>query len=323
MADWLQNRNSFCSHYTNGGGILIQGTSFKSIFYNSRVAPYIFVSPFLLSFFIFFLYPTISTFIMSFQKVLGLNHAEFIGFDNYARLNNEHFYNALQTNTIYTIFSIMLLIPLPLIFAVLLNSKLIKGRTFFKSVIFIPALTSVIVAGVSFRLMFGELDTALINSVFIKLGLSPRQWTLNYGTGMMLMVILNTWRAAGINMVYYLAGLQSIPEELYESAEIDGANAFRKFFNITLPLLKPIVIYTLTIGIFEGYRMFGESYVFWNEAMPNDIGLTIVRYIYQQAFQRNDMGMGSAIGIVLLAIVLIINIAQLKMFGLFKKESDR
>jgi len=145
---------------------------------------------------------------------------------------------------------------------------------------------------------------------------------MNYWTGMMLMVMVHLWRTAGVNMVYYLAGLQSLPEELYESAEIDGAGGIQKFFYITLPLLKPILIYTLTVSIFEGYRMFGESYVFWNESMPNDIGLTIVRYIYQQAFQRNDLGFGSAIGIVLLLIVLAINMVQLKYFGLFRKERD-
>lgn len=294
--------------------------SMKRLFYSEKWAPYFFVSPFVLSFLIFFLYPTGSTINMSFHEVLGLNSSKFIGLDNYRRMFNEHFINALQTNTIYTLMSLLILIPIPVIFAVLLNSKLVKGKTIFKSVIFIPALTSVIVAGVSFRLMFGEADTALINSFIAKLGISPQNWILNYGTGMMLMVILNTWRVAGINMIYYLAGLQSIPEELYESAEMDGANVFRKFYWITLPLLKPIIIYTLTIGIFEGYRMFGESYVFWNEGMPGDIGLTIVRLIYQQAFQRNDMGMGSAIGITLLLIVLTVNLVQLKLFGLFNKE---
>lgn len=296
--------------------------SFKGFLYSQKVAPYLFVSPFVLTFLIFFLYPTASTITMSFQEVQGLTSTKFIGLDNYRRMFDEHFFNALKTNTIYTLLSLMLLIPVPILFAVFLNSKWIKGRTLFKSVIFIPALTSVIVAGVSFRLMFGEADTALINSVIGKLGISPQNWILNYGTGMMLMVILNTWRVAGINMVYYLAGLQSIPEELYESAEMDGANGFTRFYWITLPLLKPIIIYTLTIGIFEGYRMFGESYVFWNEGMPGDIGLTIVRFIYQQAFQRNDMGMGSAIGITLLLIVLTVNMVQLKLFGLFKKEED-
>lgn len=298
------------------------GFGFRKLLYSEKLAPYIFASPFVLTFLIFFLYPTASTIVMSFQEVTGLNNAKFIGLDNYSRLFDIHFYNALKTNTLYTIISILLLIPIPIVFAVFLNAKLIRGRNFFKSAIFIPALTSVIVAGVSFRLMFGELDTALMNSLLIKLGLPPQKWTLGYWTGMMLMVILNVWRHAGINMIYYLAGLQAIPEELYESAEIDGAGSIRKFFTITLPLLKPIVIYTLTIAIFEGYRMFGESYVFWNEGMPGDIGLTIVRFIYQQAFQRNDMGFGSAIGISLLLIVLAINMVQLKFFGLFKKDSD-
>lgn len=294
----------------------------KRLLYSEKLAPYFFVLPFLLSLLIFFLYPMISTITMSFQEVIGLHNTRFIGLKNYERLFDVHFYNALKTNTIYTIFVILTTIPIPLIIAVLLNSRLAKGRTFFKTVIFIPALTSVIVAGIPFRLIFGELDTALANSVLIDLGLPPQKWMMNYWTGMMLMVLVHMWRTAGVNMVYYLAGLQSLPEELYESAEIDGANGIKKFFYITLPLMRPILIYTLTISIFEGYRMFGESYVFWNESMPNDIGLTIVRYIYQQAFQRNDLGFGSAIGITLLFIVLIINLVQLKYFGLFKKERD-
>lgn len=298
-----------------GGGI-------KSLLYNKKIAPYLFISPFILAFLVFFLYPTYSTVLMSFQEVMGLNSTKFIGLENYKRLFNINYYNALKTNTLYTFFSLLLLIPIPVLFAVLLNSALSKWSTFFKSSIFVPALASVIVAGVPFRLMFGEADTALINSLLIKVGLPPQQWLFNYWTGMMLMVILHTWKTAGINMVYYLAGLQVIPNELYESAEIDGAGAIQKFFNITLPLLKPIIIYTLTIGIFEGYRMFGESYVFWNEGMPADIGLTVVRYIYQQAFQRNDMGFGSAIGVSLLIIVLIISLFQLKFFGMFKKERD-
>lgn len=296
--------------------------SLKKLLYSQKLAPYLFASPFILTFLIFFLYPTFSTIVMSFQELIGLNQANFIGLDNYKRLFDVHFYNALKTNTLYTIFSILLLIPIPLLFAVFLNLAFIRGKNFFKSAIFVPALTSVIVAGVAFRLMFGELDTALVNSLLIKIGLSPQHWTLNYWTGMMLMVILNVWRHVGINMVYYLAGLQTIPEELYESAEIDGAGPVQKFFTITLPLLKPILIYTITVAIFEGYRMFGESYVFWNESMPGDIGLTIVRYIYQQAFQRNDLGFGSAIGITLLVIVLAINLTQLKFFGFFKKDRD-
>jgi len=273
----------------------------------------------MLSFLIFFLYPTISTIIMSFHEVLGVGNHRFIGISNYTRLFNTQFFNAIRNNTIYTSFMLSILIPIPLIFAVLLNSKRLRGRNFFRAVIFVPALTSIIVAGVAFRLLFGEMDTAFINTILIQLGLPPQRWTMNYNTGMFLMVSLTSWRIMGVYIVYFISGLQSIPEELYESADIDGASHIGKFTKITLPLLKPILLYVLTIVIFDGYRMFGESFVFWNEGMPGDIGLTIVRYLYQQAFQRNDMGFGSAVGIVLLAIVLTINLIQLKFFGFFKK----
>lgn len=292
----------------------------KSFLYSQTVAPYIFILPFLLSLLIFFLYPTINTVYMSFHEVYGMGNMKFIGFSNYQRLFNQNFYDAIRTNTLYTFFLIIILIPLAIIFATLLNIKYLRGRNFFKSVLFIPALTSIIVAGVAFRLLFGESEAAFMNSILIRLGLPAQRWAFSHSTGMLLMVSLATWKMVGIYMVYFISGLQAIPEELYESAEIDGANSISKFTRITLPLLKPIIIYALTIIIFDGYRMFGESYVFWNEGMPGNIGLTIVRYIYQQAFQRNDMGFGSAIGIVLLAIVLTINLIQLRFFGAFKKE---
>ena len=108
--------------------------------------------------------------------------------------------------------------------------------------------------------------------------------------------------------------------ELYEAAQMDGAGEWKKFRYITVPLLRPIMIYVFTIVIFEGYRTFGESYVFWKESMPGNLGLTMVRYLYQQAFTYGELGFGSAIGFVLLGIVLLINLAQLKGFGLFQDE---
>ena len=134
------------------------------------------------------------------------------------------------------------------------------------------------------------------------------------------MVVLSTWKSAGLCMIYFLSGLQTIPRDVYESAEIDGAGEFKKLLYITIPLLKPIIIYVFTILIFEGYRTFGESYVFWKESMPGNLGMTIVRYLYQQGFTYGDLGFGSAIGFVLLGIVLVINLIQLKGFGLFRDD---
>ena len=295
-------------------------SGFRKILYNKKVAPYIFVFPFLICFFVFFLYPTISAFIMSFEKIQGFGNVKFIGLGNYKRLLNVHFLNTLRTNTIYTLCVIITLVFVPIVFAVIMNSAILPGKKFFRSVIFVPALISAIVAGVAFRLIFSELNTGFINMLIIALGGKSIAWDMGYGTGMLMLVSLTTWRVTGINVVYYLSALQSVPEELYESADIDGANVTQKFFRITLPQIKPIMIYVLTITVLEGYRMFTESYILWTDATPGDIGLTIVRYIYTEAFQNADFGYGCAIGIVLLGIVLIINLIQLNFFGLFKKE---
>ncbi|AGT32228.1 arabinose transporter permease [Geobacillus genomosp. 3] len=289
------------------------------IIFSQKVAPYIFVSPFILSFLIFFLYPSISTIIMSFQEVLP-GETKFVGIENYKKLFNPHFYAALRNTTIYTIWTLIILIPLPLILAVILNSRAVPGRNFFRSAYFIPALTSTIVVGIVFRLIFGELESAPANTLLKLLGLPAQQWTMHWGTGMFLMVFLASWKWLGVNILYFLSGLQNIPKELYESAEMDGAGVFRKFFYITLPLLKPVVIYVLTISIFGGFRMYEESFVFWQNQSPGDIGLTLVGYIYKEGFMNNDMGFGSAIGIVLLIIVFVINIIQLKITGAFGKE---
>ncbi len=294
----------------------------KRLLYNKKAAPYIFCMPFVLSFFIFFLYPIVTTFYMSFMDVIGLNQMNFVGLKNYKRLANEHFFNAIKTSTIYTLSMITIMMIFPITIATLLNSKLMKLKNLFRAFVFLPSLTSVIVAGIAFRLIFGDTELGFVNSILLKLGGEIVPFKLGYWTGILIMVVLASWREMGISMVYCLSALQSVPEDLIESAQIDGADTFKRFWYVTLPQVKPIIIYILTLTIINGYRMFTEGYVYWNETNPGDNGLTIVRYIYQQAFQRNDFGMGSAIGVVLLAIILVINIGQLKFFGLFRKEDQ-
>ena len=122
-------------------------------------------------------------------------------------------------------------------------------------------------------------------------------------------------------MLYFLSGLKAIDTSLYEAADIDGATPVQKFFDVTLPLLKPTTIYVLTISVYAGLSMFLESYMLWaGNASPNNIGLTIVGYLYRRGIEKNDMGYACAVGVVLLIVALIINFAQLIMNGTFKKE---
>ncbi len=295
--------------------------SFKRIStLNSRkIAPYIFVAPFIISFLLFYLYPLLSALVMSFQYV-GFDEVTFVGLENYQRLFNQHYKNAVITSTSYTFWTILILVPLPLILAVLLNNRKTRFKNFFKSALFVPALTSVIVAGMFFRYAFGEQVTALMNTVIGLFGLEPVIWLQRETPAMVALVTLCTWRWLGVNIVYFLSGLQGISDEIYEAADIDGASAWNKFWYITIPGLRPVIIYVLTISIFGGYRMFAESYAYWQTHTPGDIGMTIVSYIYQMGFNNFEMGFASAIGITLLVIVLVVNLIQLKLFGLFRKE---
>jgi arabinosaccharide transport system permease protein len=292
----------------------------KKLLYSQKVAPYIFVLPFVLSFALFFLYPTISTIIMSFQEILP-GEITFVGLKNYQRLLNPIFYKALLNSVRYTFWTLVILIPLPMILAVFLNNPRMPARNFFRASLFIPILTSTIVAGTVFRLLFGEMDTAFVNSFLLSLGLAGKKWLRDANFAVFIMVILCCWRWMGVNILYYLSGLQAIPNELYEAAEIDGAGMFSKFRYITFPLLKPVAIYVLTISIYGGFRMFEESYVYWADRSPGNIGLTIVVYLYRRGFQENDFGFGSAIGMVLLTLVFVVNIIQLLLTGVFKKEA--
>lgn len=298
-----------------------RSVSVKKLFYSQQIAPYIFVLPFILSFALFFVYPVFSTVQMSFQKILP-GQVTYIGLKNYERLLNPHFYTALSTSARYTFWTCAILIPVPMLLAIFLDSRKMPFRNFFRATLFMPILTSIIVAGTVFRLLFGEMDTAFVNSVLISLGFKSIKWLRDTNVMIFLLVLLCCWRWMGVNILYYLSGLQAIPRELYEAADIDGAGAFSKFKHITFPLLKPVTIYVLTISIYAGFRMFEESYVYWSMRTPGDIGLTIVVYLYRRAFQENDMGFGSAIGMVLLIIVLVVNIIQLTLTGAFKKEND-
>lgn len=288
-----------------------------------KVAPYIFVSPFIIYFFVFFLYPICETFYTSLCQQVGFAPPHFAGFANYKLLMDDYFIMACQNSAIYTFFTCLILIPLPLVLATLLNSGLVKKTDAIKSAMFIPALTSVVMAGLFFKYAFSSNPEALMNAVVGFFGISAQGWLEKRVTTWIVLVIFCCWKWMGVNIVYYLSALQTIPKDLYEAAELDGANAWKRFFHITVPCVKPTIIYVLTISIYGGFSMFAEAYTLFNSARtPGDIGATIVSYIYAQGFNRNNFGLASAAGIFLLVGVLVINVIQLKFTDSFGKEVE-
>lgn len=293
---------------------------FRKFLYSQKVAPYVFIAPFIITFLLFFAYSIVSMVIMSFQRVAGPN-TTFNGLQNYKILTNAVFIKSLKNSIFYTIVSCALMIPIPMVLAIMLNSKQMRLKTTFRSILFIPALTSVVVVGVVFRLMFGELEGSFMNQLIAHFGMEPIIWLRKPGTVWLALFLICLWRWTGVNMMYYLSGLQQIPEDLYESATVDGANAFQQFRYVTLPLLKPTTIYVLTISIFGGMAMFSESFILFNgNKSPNNVGTTLVGMLYRMGFEQNQIGIASAIGVIFLVIVLLINAIQLITNGFFKKE---
>jgi len=292
--------------------------------YNWRVAPYVFVLPFILAFAIFWVYPLFSAFQMSFQNIRP-GQIQWAGFANYQRLfKDPTFFLAVGNSFLYMVLTILLLIPFPLLFAVLLDSKLVKAKGVYKAMLYMPALSSIVVTGIMFRLAFSEMDMSVANQVIGFFGNPPVKWFAQKGTAFFVLLLLCCWRWTGVNMIYFISGLKGIDPGLYESAEIDGANWMQKFFYITIPMLKPTIIYVLTISIYAGLAMFMEVFMLMGNGGPKDIALTIVGYLYRRGIERgtSELGYASAIGVVLMLIALAINITQLKLTGTLKQRKD-
>lgn len=292
-----------------------------SIINSKKVVPYVFIAPFIISFSLFTFYPAIRGIVMSFQNLLP-GQITFIGLENYTRIFNATFYKALSNTTIFTIFTVLILVIIPLIFSILLDSKLVIFKKFFRSSLFIPALCSIIVSGIVFRLLFAEADNAAANQILNWIGLNSVNWRYEAWSAMFLMVILASWRWMGLNVIYFLAALQTIPKELFEAADIDGANQFQKFWYVTIPYIKPITIFVATVSVIGGFRMFEESFVYWETSSPGNIGLSVVGYLYQQGVQQNDLGFGAAVGVVLMLIIFVVSILQLYLTGGFKRGEN-
>jgi len=288
------------------------------------IAPYIFVAPFVISFLVFMAYPLVHAFLLSFQQLIPFTqYTEWVGLDNYRRvINDPRFFAALRNVARYAFWTCLILIPVPMLLAFIINGRTTYAwaRSLLRSMYFLPVLTSTVIAGIVFSNMFSSEPGGAFNQFTGLFGAGPTRWLMQSATAMFALVIIAVWRWMGVNMIYFLAGLNNVPMELYESAEVDGANGLQKFWFITAPMLRPITIFVLTISITAGFSLFNEAFVYWGIASPNDIGTTIVILIYRAAFQLNDFGYAATLGVSLFVIVLVVNLVQLKVMGLFRKD---
>ena len=294
-----------------------------SLIAKQRAAGWTFLAPASILIAIMSFYPMIRAFIISLQTGAGANmrFAEPI-FSNYQRIMADKVFQQSIVNTfLYLIIQVPIMLVLAILLAQLLNNKDLKFRGFFRTCVFLPCATSLVSYSLIFRSMFAT--DGLINSILIKLGILSTGYNFlgNSTSAKIVIIIALIWRWTGYNMVFYLAGLQNIEYSVYEAAKIDGANGWKTFWKITVPLLKPTTIYVITISVYAGLSMFLESFMLWNgNSSPKNIGLTIVGYLYKRGIEKNDMGYACAVGMVLLVIALAINVVQLVATGTFKKE---
>lgn len=294
----------------------------KKVLYNKKIVPWLFISPFLFFFIIFKVWPILYSAFLSLHEMKGLSGRDFVGLKNYIDLiKDSDFLKAVWNNTKYMIGTMITLIPIPLIFAVLLDSKHCKGKNIYKTILFIPTLTSLVIAAAVFKILLYQGETGIVNLLLGVIGIPPQKWLINPLLTIPSVVLIATWRWTGMNLIYFTTGLTGISKELYESASIDGANMLQRFFYITVPLLKPIIIFVATLNLIGGYKLFTEVYMLWDGgASPGKSALTLAIMMYRTAFSYFEMGYASTIGFVMALIILVLSLLQLKFTGFFKEN---
>ncbi|WXB88046.1 sugar ABC transporter permease [Metabacillus sp. FJAT-53654] len=277
-----------------------------------HISGYLYISPFFIIFGVFGLFPIIFTAYISFHKWNILGTKEFVGFNNYQLLFTDPLFWKALGNT----FSIWFISTLPqlflaLIFAFILNSALLKGKEFFRLAVFLPNITSVVAVAIIFGAIFGE-HYGILNYLLSFIGVEPINWKASYlGTHIAISAMV-MWRWTGYNTIIYLSALQSIPKDLYEAATIDGANKMQQFFYITIPMIRPMVIFTVILSTIGGMQIFAEPLMFsGNGGGALDQGLTMTLYLYEEAFVRNSFGYSSAIAWVLFLIIVLFSLVNL------------
>ncbi len=278
---------------------------------NVKSAPYIFVAPAVLLFLFFTAYPIVASFFLSFQTRVSGEYV-FAGFSNYTRMFGDPlFYKAMGNTLIILVVQVPIMLSLALLLAVLLNSSLLKMKGFFRVAFFTPAVTSLVAASIIFTLLLNG-NFGFVNYILTSIGLEGVNWLSNPFWAKVSLIIVVTWRWTGYNMVIILAGLQNISKDLYEAASIDGAGTIRKFFTITIPQLKPVLLFTFVLSTIGTFQLFDEPYNLTGGG-PNNATLTITYYLYNQGFQYFDFGYAAALAYVIVLFIAVISWVQFKV----------
>ncbi|QDG65419.1 MULTISPECIES: carbohydrate ABC transporter permease [unclassified Pseudarthrobacter] len=271
-----------------------------------------FILPNFLGFLAFTLIPVLAAFALSFMEWTSFSAPRWVGLANFQRMvQSDTFWVALRNTVVYALGHVPLTMALALVLALLLNRKL-KGIGFFRVAIFFPYITSLVAVAVVWNMLFSP-DNGPINQLLHAVGIAEAPgWTSSSDWAMPAVIITSVWRDMGYYMILYLAGLQAIPTELYEAAEVDGASPWQRFWNVTLPSLRPTTFFVVVMLTVSSFKVFDLIVVMTNGG-PGRATTVLSQLIYQEGIGEGKFGYSSAISLVLFVIVLTVTVLQFKL----------
>ena len=277
-----------------------------------KYAPYLFLLPAGVVLIVFFFIPFFQTIGLSFFGYdNSIYNPEFVGLDNYKKLiTSPVFYKVMANTFIYLFVAVPFLVVFPLFLAILINQK-IRCVTLYKILIYLPVIVSIVVAAIAFKWLYAQ--SGILNYFMQTFGYNPIGWLTDPKYSLYSVAIVTIWKGVGYYMMIYLASLMSVPQDLYEACDIDGAGFFKKHLTVTVPHLMPTIALVSTISAISAMKVFAEIYVM-TKGGPLNSSKTIVYYIYERAFENLDLGYASALAVVLLVVVLAFSIINVLFF---------
>jgi len=278
--------------------------SWRRLIYQQKYVAFIFIAPSLLFLFVFVVVPIFAALALSFSQFNLLKPPRWIGLENYAALlGDDRFVHSILNTLIFAVVTIPAGTVLALIFALFVNQQL-RGIVFFRAAFYMPVVTSFVAVSLIWLWLYDQ-NFGVLNVLLTSVHLKPLGWLQDPRLALPSIIIMSVWKNIGYNMVIYLAGLQGIPEHLYESAELDGAGGWAKFWSITLPLLSPTTFFVVVIWFIGALQMFVQVLVM-TQGGPLDSTITVVYLVYSNAFENLKMGYAAAMSFALFAFIGIV-----------------
>ncbi len=275
-----------------------------------KILPYLLVSPYIVHFLLFVAFPVVFSIVLTFHKWNIISPMEYTGFNNYIRLfNDKTFFRSIGNTLIFLVIHIPLQIIVALFLAEILNQK-IKLRGVFRGAFFLPVIVSGVVVTILWQQLFG-FDTGLFNRLLTGIGLGKIGWLTDPNIAMTSIAVMATWKNVGLYIVLFLVGLQTVPIQYYEAADLEGANHWQKFFRITLPMINPTIFMVVILSTIGGFSLFIEPYIMTGGG-PLNSTVSAVLYIYKQGFFYYHMGYAATLGLFFAFIILAVVMIQKK-----------